>query len=92
MLPIAPPRKYSDKTPIVTALPIDEPSVADPSPAVPAARPAASGGGGGGAGGGGGGGGGAAEAEAAPEPAPAPAAAPAPARRGGKPARRGGST
>ena len=32
---IASPRKYSDKIPIVTALPIDEPSVAYPPPAAP---------------------------------------------------------
>jgi hypothetical protein len=35
VLPIAPPRKYSDKILIVTALPIDEPFIADPPPAVP---------------------------------------------------------
>ncbi len=34
---IAPPRKYNDKILIVTALTIDEPSIADPPPAVPAA-------------------------------------------------------
>ena len=36
MLPIAAPRNYNDKILIVTALPIDEPSIADPPPAVPA--------------------------------------------------------
>ena len=41
MLPIAPPRKYNDKILIVTALPIDEPSIADPPPAVPAPPAAA---------------------------------------------------
>ncbi len=41
MLPIAPPRKYNDEILIVTALPIDEPSIADPPPAVPAPPPAA---------------------------------------------------
>jgi hypothetical protein len=38
---IAPPRKNRDKIPIVTALPIDEPSVADPPPAAPAPPPPA---------------------------------------------------
>jgi hypothetical protein len=41
VLPIAPPRKYNDKILIVTALPIDEPSIADPPPAVPAPPAAA---------------------------------------------------
>ena len=84
MLFIAPPRKYNDKILIVTALPIDEPSIADPPPSVPAAPAPVEA---------------AAPMEAAPmeaapaaaEAAEAPAAAAAPTRRGRKPARRGGT-
>ncbi len=72
-MPIAPPRKYSDKIPIVTALSIDEPYVADPPKAVPAPPPAGEEAAGAGA-------------EAAPAPAPAPARGGGkPARRGSSP-------
>ena len=57
MLPIAAPRNYNDKILIVTALPIDEPPIAESTltrhGATSGTRAAAGGGGGGGAGGGG---------------------------------------